>query len=96
MRAKILYHVRTPTAVTIDLLESRSVAEQLAARENHELYEIDTMTAIATKLRSAQTFKAREHDEDRRPVVTPAASRAEQRRRDGVSFSFSSELAEAS
>lgn len=95
MRAKILYHVRTPTAVTIDLLESRSVAEQLAARENHELYEIDTMTAIATKIRSAQTFKAREY-EDSRPVVTPAASRAEQRRRDGVSFSFTGELAEAS
>lgn len=95
MRAKTLYHVRTPTAVTIDLLESRGIAWQLATRENHELYEIDTMTAIATKLRSAQTFKAREY-EDSRPVSAPAASRTEERSRERISFSFSGELAEAS
>lgn len=96
MKPKILYHVRSPNGVTVDLLETRGQAMALATRENCEVFELHTTTARAVKIRSAQTFKAREHDEIGRPVSTPATRRTEARPAIGFSFSQPGELAAAS
>lgn len=85
MKANPLFHVRAPNGVSVDLMESRGPALALAHSENYEVFELDTQTGRAVKIRSAQHFKAREY-ETSRPVSTPATRRTEERSAIGFSF----------